>query len=265
MMKYEIGFIGCGNMGGALARAVAKNVSGERIALCDLSLEKASALASDIGAVAVSVEELVRESRFVVLGVKPQVLADTVSTFRALLRSEQVVISMAAGVSIATLREYCGAGTRVIRIMPNTPASLGEGVILYVPDAITVAEEQAFLSHFAAAGMIDKIEESRIDAASALSGCGPAFAYIFAEALADSAVECGIPRDKAIAYAARTLCGAARMVEEYGNPATLKDAVCSAGGSTIAGVHALEKGGLRAAVMDAVTAAYHRTVELGKK
>ena len=265
MMKYEIGFIGCGNMGGALARAVSKRLPGEKIALCDLCAEKANALAAEIGAAPLDVQALVRESRFVVLGVKPQMLADTVKEFAAALGTGQVVISMAAGVSVATLRRYCGEGTHLIRIMPNTPAALGEGIVLYVPDGTTAEEEQAFLSHFAAAGMIDKIEEARIDAASALSGCGPAFAYIFTEALADAAVECGVPRDKAIAFAARTLCGAARMVEEYGNPAALKDAVCSAGGSTIAGVHALEKGGLRAAVMDAVTASYHRTVELGKK
>ncbi len=264
-MKYEIGFIGCGNMGGALARAVAKALPGEKIALCDLDEAKVTTLAATLGACAVDLSTLVRESRFVVLGVKPQMLSGTVKAFRSLLQPDQVIISMAAGVSIATLRDDCGADARIIRIMPNTPASLGEGVILYVADGTTAAEEQDFLTYFAGAGMIDPIEESRIDAASALSGCGPAFAYIFAEAMADAAVECGIPRDKAIAYAARTLCGAARMVEEYGNPATLKDAVCSAGGSTIAGVHALEKGGLRAAVMDAVTAAYHRTVELGKK
>lgn len=264
-MQYEIGFIGCGNMGGALCRAVAKSLPGAQIALCDAQSQKAEALAKELGATALDIHTLVRESRFVVLGVKPQMLADTVASIRAELKEGQVIISMAAGVSVATVREYCGQALPVIRIMPNTPAALGEGVILYVADGTSAEEEQAFLRYFAAAGLIDPIDESRIDAASALSGCGPAFVYIFAEAMADAAVECGIPRDKAIAYAARTLCGAARMVEEYGNPAALKDAVCSAGGSTIAGVHALERGGLRAATMDAVNAAYRRTKELGKK
>ena len=264
-MKYEIGFIGCGNMGGALARAVAKNVPGERIALCDLCTEKVNALAAELGAKATDLQTLAKECRFVVLGVKPQMLGDTVKVISPLLHEGQVVVCMAAGVSIDTLQLYLGKAMPIIRIMPNTPASLGEGVILYVPCGTAAEEDAAFLSHFAAAGVIDKIEESRIDAASALSGCGPAFVYMFAEAMADGAVECGIPRDKAIAYAARTLCGAARMIEEFGSPASLKDAVCSAGGSTIAGVHALEKGGMRGAVMDAVNAAYHRTVELGKK
>lgn len=264
-MQYEIGFIGCGNMGGALARAVAKNLPGEKMALCDLLREKAEALATELGAAAVDLKTLVRSSRFVVLGVKPQMLSDTVAAFAADLQPGQVVVSMAAGVSLATLRTLCGEAPSLIRIMPNTPAALGEGVILYVPVGTTEEEETCFLSYFAAAGMIDKIDEGRIDAASALSGCGPAYVYMFAEAMADAAVECGLPRDKAIAYAARTLCGAARMVEEYGSPATLKDAVCSAGGSTIAGVHALERGGMRAAVMDAIAAAYRRTLELGKK
>lgn len=264
-MKYEFGFIGCGNMGGALARAVAKTIPGEKIALCDLMPGKATALACEIGATPLDLQALVPDCRFLVLGVKPQMLADTVAAFRALLRPEQVIISMAAGVSMATLGAYCGENARIIRIMPNTPAALGEGVVLYTACGITAEEEQAFLAAFAKAGMIDKIEECRIDAASALSGCGPAFVYMFAEAMADAAVECGVARDKAIAYAARTLCGAARMIEEQGNPAALKDAVCSAGGSTIAGVHALEKGGMRGAVMDAITAAYHRTQELGKQ
>ena len=264
-MKYEIGFIGCGNMGGALARAVAKSPAGARIALCDPAVDKAEALADAIGATVVDGPTLVKESRFVVLGVKPQMLASVVAALRPYLSADNVIVSMAAGVSVATLREYCGADARIIRIMPNTPAALGEGVILYVADGTRAEEEQDFVTYFTPAGLVDPIEESRIDAASALSGCGPAFVYIFAEAMADAAVECGVPRDKAIEYAARTLCGAARMVEEHGNPATLKDAVCSAGGSTIAGVHALEKGGLRAAVMDAVAAAYHRTKELGKK
>ena len=103
-----------------------------------------------------------------------------------------------------------------------------------------------------------------IDAGSAISGCGPAFVYLFGEALADGAVECGVPRDKAAVYAAQTLLGAAKMLLEYGHPGDLKDAVCSPGGTTIAGVHALEAGGMRNAAMDAVSAAYKRTLELKK-
>ncbi len=264
-MQYEIGFIGCGNMGAALARAVAHRLPGHAIALCDADESKATALGEELGAAVVDLTTVASHCHFLVLGVKPQVLGAVCASFAPLLQPGQVIISMAAGTSVATVQAYLGTACPVIRIMPNTPAALGEGVILYAPCGVAEVDEQAFLSHFAAAGMIDRLEEAKIDAASALSGCGPAFVYIFAEALADAAVECGIPRDKAVAYAARTLAGAARMVETYGNPATLKDAVCSAGGTTIAGVHALEKGGFRAAAMDAVNAAYRRTLELAKK
>ena len=171
---------------------------------------------------------------------------------------------MAAGVSIGAIRSFVGKNLSVIRIMPNTPAMLGEGMILYATEDVKKAQEEKFLSAFAKAGKIDKIPEDKIDAASALSGCGPAFVYAFAEALADGGVECGVPRDKAALYAAQTLKGAAEMLLAFGHPADLKDAVCSPGGTTIAGVHALEENGFRGATMNAVTAAYKRTLELKK-
>lgn len=266
-MKYELGFIGCGNMGGALVRAAVKNTPPATVAVFDPDAAKTDALAAECGVTVTDAATLVAESRFIILGVKPQVIADTLAGLRDILakRSDAVLVSMAAGTSIAALHAALGFACPTVRIMPNTPAAVGEGVILYATCGTTAADEADFCACFAGAGFLDSIEESRIDAASALTGCGPAFVYIFAEALADGAVECGIPRDKALAYAARTLRGAARMVEEKGNPGALKDAVCSPGGTTIAGVHALEKNGFRNATMDAVTAAYRRTLELGKK
>ena len=151
-----------------------------------------------------------------------------------------------------------------IRIMPNTPACLGAGMILYATKGVEKADEDAFLAHFEKAGVLDKLPEDKIDAGSALSGCGPAYVYAFAEALADGAVECGLPRDKANLYAAQTLLGSAKMLLEFGHPADLKDAVCSPGGTTIAGLHALEKGGFSCATMDAILSAYKRTLELKK-
>lgn len=266
MMKYTLGFIGCGNMGGALVRAAAKVVDGKKIALCDYDEKKALALASECGATAVSAKEIATESQFIVLGVKPQNMQETIAGFAEELkaRTDAVVITMAAGLSIAAIRSYIGANLPVIRIMPNTPAQVGEGMILYDTCGVSADQEQSFLACFAKAGVLDKLPESKIDAASALSGCGPAFVYAFAEALADGAVECGVPRDKAATYAAQTLFGAAKMLLTYGHPADLKDAVCSPAGTTIAGVHALEKAGFRNAAMDAVTAAYKRTLELKK-
>ena len=265
MEKFEFGFIGCGNMGGALVQAVAKAIGGEKIAVCDFCKEKATRF-EPLGASVLSANEIVLSCDFAVLGVKPQVLQSTVDSFKATAKENKnlCVISMAAGVSTVAIQKFFGYQVPVIRIMPNTPAQLGEGMILYCTNGATAEQEQAFLVAFAKSGVLDKIDEGKIDAASALSGCGPAFVYAFAEALADGGVECGVPRDKAAIYAAQTLKGAAEMLLAFGHPADLKDAVCSPGGTTIAGIHALENAGFRGAVMSAVTAAFERTLELKK-
>lgn len=265
-MNYKLGFIGCGNMGGALVRAAVKTVNGKDVAVCDADKKKMQALASDCGAWAVSIQEVAAACKFVVLGVKPQNIQDTLAEIADILkaRKDVIIVSMAAGVSITAIRSFIGAELPVVRIMPNTPALLGEGMILYTLSGVNVIAENEFLSSFAAAGKFDKIAEDKMDSASALSGCGPAFVYAFAEALADGAVECGVPRDKANLYAAQTIKGAAEMLLTFGHPADLKDAVCSPGGTTIAGMHALEKAGFRGAVMDAVNAAYEKTLQLKK-
>jgi pyrroline-5-carboxylate reductase len=170
---------------------------------------------------------------------------------------------MAAGLSIKKIREFAGSDYPVIRIMPNTPVFVGEGMILYTVKDVTDDEIDGFLNALEHAGKLDKIDEKLIDAAGSLSGCGPAFVYLFAEALADGAVECGVPRDKALKYASQTILGAAKMlIETNEHPGKLKDAVCSPGGTTIAGVHALENGAFRSTAMDAVKSAFNRTLEL---
>jgi pyrroline-5-carboxylate reductase len=265
-MKYEFGFIGCGNMGGALVKAVVKKVDASKVAVCDFFEEKVLSMQKECGIVPSSVKEIAKNSRFIVLGVKPQNMQETLAPLSDALKNNDgvTVITMAAGLSVSAIRSFIGAELPVIRIMPNTPAMLGAGMILYTTKGVSNEAENTFLSGFAKAGKIDKIPEEKIDAASALSGCGPAFVYAFAEALADGAVECGVPRDKAAIYAAQTLKGAAEMLLQFGHPADLKDAVCSPGGTTIAGVHALENAGFRGATMDAVMAAYKRTLELKK-
>lgn len=265
-MKYQLGFIGCGNMGGSLVKAVAKAVDGKQIGVCDYCAEKAQALAYTCGVQATTANEIAKESKFVVLGVKPQNMQETLAPLQTALaeNKEVVLITMAAGLSISAIQSFAGGNYPVIRIMPNTPACLGAGMILYATKGVEKADEDAFLAHFAKAGVLDKLPEDKIDAGSALSGCGPAYVYAFAEALADGAVECGLPRDKANLYAAQTLLGSAKMLLEFGHPADLKDAVCSPGGTTIAGLHALEKGGFSSATMDAILSAYKRTLELKK-
>ena len=149
--------------------------------------------------------------------------------------------------------------------MPNTPCAVGEGVILLCRGAgVTDGEVAEFRALMAHSGLLDEIPETQIDAASAVAGCGPAFAYLFVEALADGGVACGLPRAKAQHYAAQMLLGSAAMVLQSGkHPGLLKDEVCSPGGSTIAGVHALERGAFRNACFDAVEAAYRKTIQLG--
>lgn len=266
-MQYEIGFIGCGNMGGALVKAVAKTVPANKIAVCDYSKEKAETLAKTLGVSALSAEELAKNSKMVVLGVKPQNMQETVGEIAESLRENEnaVVITMAAGVPISKICAFAGnENLPVIRIMPNTPACLGEGMILYDCARVNEQEEITFLSFFSKAGVLDKLDESKIDAGCALSGSGPAFVYAFAKALAIGANECGIPEDKALKYAAQTLLGGAKMLQEYGDADALIKAVCSPNGTTVAGMGALEKGGFEEVAKSAIHAAYNRAKELAK-
>ena len=263
------GFIGTGNMGGALARAVAKSVAPEHIFLSDAWAEKAAALAKDLGCGSCAVAEVAKTCDYIFLGVKPQVMASMLASIAPVLKARKpgfVLVSMAAGVEISSLRQMAGADFPIIRIMPNIPASVGEGVILFdTTDNVPEAAVAAFREALSGAGLVSALPEKLIDAGSALSGCGPAFVSLFIEALADGAVTCGLTRQQAMEYACQTLIGTARMLQTTGmHPGALKDAVCSPGGSTIAGVGALEAGGFRGTVMEAVVAAYDRTCQLGK-
>lgn len=259
------GFIGCGNMGGALARAVAKKVGGENVLLADLNDEKCAALADELGARVATAREIAESAYAVVLGVKPQALEKTLAPLKSALaaRDDFFIVSMAAGTSIERITALCGGKYPTVRIMPNLPVAVGEGVILWTKNGASAEAEAYFLNAFAMAGTLDEIPESMMDAAAALSGCGPAFVAMLAEALADGAVSCGVPREKALLYAEKTVAGTAAYLLKSGmHPAALKDAVCSPGGTTIAGVEALEAGAFRATAASAVTAAYEKTKKL---
>lgn len=266
---FTAGFIGCGNMGGTLASAAAKALGGKRIFVSDFIRAKAEALCAETSANLSSNEEIALKCRFIFLGVKPQVMEQTVSEIAPVLKERTdrfIVVSMAAGISIEAIEKMLGFNAPVIRIMPNTPAAVGKGVILYsCDDEIFHKEKEDFEEIFKEAGIVDRIDQKLIDAASALSGCGPAFVYLFIESLADGAVSCGLPRDKALCYAANTVKGAAEMVlKTEKHPGELKDNVCSPGGTTIEGVKALEDGLFRGTTMDAVIKAYEKTLKLKK-
>ena len=264
-----IGFIGAGNMGGALARAAAKAVDPSHIFLADQLAQKAANLAQELNCNTCSAEQVAENCEYIFLGVKPQVMGAMLSQIAPVLSKRKtgfVLVSMAAGVCIADIRRMAGGDYPVIRIMPNIPVSVGGGMILYdATENVSQAAVEGFLNFMQHAGILDRLPEKLIDAGSALSGCGPAFVCLFAEALADGAVACGLTRAQAITYAAQTLKGTAQMLLETDmHPGQLKDAVCSPGGSTIAGVAALEQGALRASVIEAIACAYNRTLELGK-
>ena len=261
------GFIGTGSMGGALARAARRRLEGGQILLANRTEAKAAALAKELGASLSNNRTIAGNADYVFLGVKPQMMRDLLAEIGPELRIRKdrfVLVSMAAGRSVADIQAMAGGDYPVLRIMPNTPCSIGEGMVLYTPGpGVTEAEVQVFLESMAGAGRFSPIPEKQMDAGSAVAGCGPAFVDLFVEALADGGVACGLPRAQALEFAAQMVLGAARLILESGkHPGELKDAVCSPGGSTIQGVRRLEEAGFRGAVMGAVIAAFEKNVNL---
>lgn len=258
------GFIGSGNMGGALAAAVSRSVGEKILLLADKLPEAAVNLAKKVGGCPVDNNTCALRADYLFLGVKPQFMAEMLDGIRPYLKkaSEErrvILITMAAGLTMDRIREMAGGNYPIIRIMPNTPAAIGMGMTLYDAKDVTGQELEAFLKAMAPSGKLEPLSEHLIDAGSSVSGCGPAFVYMMIEALADGGVECGLPRATAQRLAAAMVAGAGEMVLQSGqHPGALKDAVCSPGGTTIAGVHALESGGFRSLMMDAVKAAYDK-------
>ena len=262
-MKF--GFIGCGNMGSALAKALSKST--KEFMITDRS-GKASALAEELGCQYTTTEEILTSCDAVFLGVKPQGMQQLLSGLIDVLQAKKpLLISMAAGLTIKQIEAFAGGNVPVIRIMPNTPVAVSQGLILFCcNELVAPSMTDEFLSAMKYAGKFDLLPEAHMNAVSALSGSGPAFVYLFADALADGAVACGLSRDKAIYYAAQTIAGAAEMMLKTNkHPIQLKDDVCSPGGSTICGVKVLEDNAFRDTVMDCIYAAYKRNLELGKQ
>ena len=267
-MGYKLGFIGAGHMGGALAQAVAKKITGNQMIISDKDGSKAKELAGILGCDVGLSDELIAESKYVVIGVKPQNIAELFEECAQVIRNShdrKVFVTMAAGVKISRIWELAGESVPVIRIMPNTPVAVGEGCVLYTYDGGVTNEELAdFLNSMEYAGKFIEMPEELIDAGCAISGCGPAFVYQFIMALAKAGEICGLPREIALLLAEQTAMGSAKLAIDSGeDPAALCDHVCSPGGSTIEGENVRKSGEFAESISDAVAASFRRTVELG--
>lgn len=266
-VRYRLGVIGAGAMGRALLNSAIRRgvmAAGDVIAsdispVCRTATEEMGCYATDDN------REVVRTAEALLLAVKPQVIREVLADLRDELREGQLLISIAAGVSLRTLREAAGDVPSLVRVMPNICCTVGEAASAFAADSSATPEQVEFVRELlAAAGEVIAVCEDLLDAVTGLSGSGPAFVAVFVEALADGAVAAGLPRDQAQKLAAQTVVGAGRwLLESNARPGELKDLVSSPGGTTIAGIRALEAGGLRSAAMSAVIAAAERARELG--
>lgn len=268
-MDLQIGFIGAGQMATALARGFiqAGVVTANQIVACDVSPDAASKFRNQTsGNIVTSATAVLSQSSIVFLSVKPQHVAGVLAELQPVVTEKHLIVSIAAGISLARLSSGLGRAVRIIRVMPNTPALVGAGASAFArADTATAEDGQKVLQLLSTVGLALEVPEKLLDAVTGLSGSGPAYVYQFIEGLSDGGVRMGLPRDVATRLAAQTVLGAAQMVLTTGqHPGLLKDAVTSPGGTTIAGLHALEQGGLRGILMNAVQAATVRSKELGE-
>ena len=272
-----LGFIGAGNMGGAIIQAACKKLDPKDVVVYNRHREKADALSEKCGCTVVtSYEEVIDACECVMLCIKPQfldgVLSDTLPLFKKYYDrgDRKIVASIVAAASLDLLTEAFSSagmpGMPVIRMMPNTPVTVGQGLTIYSNNAFASdADVDALMDALEKGGLNVRADEHVLDISSPVMSCSPAFVYMFIEALADGGVEIGLFRDQAIQFAAQAVLGSAAMVLQTGiHPDALKDAVCSPGGITIAGVHELERHAFNGAVMDAVTACDSKTKAMAK-
>ena len=268
MENIKVGFVGCGMMGSALIKGISKSLSGKNIFVCDTDSVKVENLVKELGVVAKKDSvEVATEVDYLFIAVKPNFVGEVLKDITSLVAKEDlpVFVSIAAGLEIEKLKKSALTVSRFIRLMPNLPATVGEAMIAMCADEDITAEEKATVkSLLKKAGTVEEVSEKLMDCVTGISGSGPAYGFVFIEALADAAVKLGMPRNQAYIYAAQTLKGAAAMVlETKEHPASLKDGVCSPGGTTIAAVEKLEELGFRNAVIKAAVAATERSMEMG--
>lgn len=258
----RIGFIGMGNMGSAMLKGALKNFSPADITFYDPDINRRNEISSDTHVIACdSAQDCVKDVKYLVLAIKPQVYDAVAKDIWQVVTQDHVIISLAPTISISQLEELYGLKTRIIRAMPNTPALIGEGMtgLAAKDDTFTQDELATVVSFFESFGKCKFVPENLMSAIVCASGSSPAYVYMFIEALADSCVKYGLPRQDAYEFAAQAVLGSAKMVLETGeNPGKLKDNVCSPGGTTIRAVEALEENGFRNAIFKATKACFDK-------
>ncbi len=269
-IQKKIAFIGGGNMASAMLRTlVDKRIFlAENIIVYDIDIEKTKVLSTELGIqVAMNNREAAAIADFIILAVKPIYVPTVLKEISETLSMDKILISIAAGISKASILDYIGGRCPVIRTMPNTPALVGEGMTAIVrSDEISMEDFERIQTIFKSFGKVEIVEERLMDAVTAMSGSSPAYVFLFIEAMADGGVWMGLPRDVSYRLAAQAVLGSAKMVLESGmHPGVLKDMVSSPGGTTIEALHILEKYGLRSMMMEAVQACTEKSIKLGKE
>ena len=262
----KIGFIGCGNMASGMIRGIlASGLTGRNdLAASARTQQSRDRIREELGIQCASNEEIASSSDLLFLAVKPQGYEGVIAGIRGLVKDSAVLVSIAPGKSLAWLKEQFRRDLKMVRAMPNTPALVGAGMSGITPnELVTEAELETVLSLFRSFGHALTVPEHLLDVVTAVSGSSPAYVFLFIEAMADGAVAGGMPREQAYQFAAQAVLGSARMVLETGmHPASLKDMVCSPGGTTIEAVRVLEEKGLRSSVIEAELACLRRAREM---
>jgi pyrroline-5-carboxylate reductase len=268
MKTFTVGIIGAGNMASAIMRGAISSgvIDAQNICVYDIDTAKVAELQSLLNIrIAESLFDLVDSADIILLAVKPNVLGAVLADIKNDINGKAVV-SIAAGWSGDMIKAFIGVDKKVLRLMPNTPLMVGEGMTVFETPHTLTDEEFMFVEKiFASLGLVEQASQKQMDAVTAVSGSGPAYVFMFIEALADAGVLCGLPRTQAVKLAAQTLLGSAKMVLDTGShPGALKDAVCSPGGTTIEAVKSLEEDGFRGSVIKAVERCAKKSQSLGK-
>ncbi len=268
-MTNRLGFIGTGNMGSAMIKSLVRSgtIDGNNIIISDADPKKAELLANETGVKsAKSNKEVLENSDIVILAVKPNMLKNVLEPLKNDFNKEKILVSVAVGIPISFYKKIIGQDIKVVRTMPNTPAMVGEGMTLVSFDQIIKEnEKETILKIFESLGKVETLEEKLMSEVTAVTGSSPAYVFIFIEAMADAAVQSGIPRNLAYKLSAQAVLGSAKMVLDTGkHPGELKDNVCSPAGTTIDAVVSLEKNGFRYSVIEAMNECTKRAREIGK-